>query len=56
MASTQFEPADARKAFPCFDEPAIKAKYQLTMIRHAKNFDSTLFNTPLISKTQYTYI
>ena len=43
------EPAHARRAFPCMDEPAIKAEWQLKMIRHNKNFQVTYFNTPLES-------
>ena len=48
-AFTQFEPIDARSAFPCFDEPSFKVPWQLTL--HVKDSHTALSNTPVVSET-----
>jgi alanyl aminopeptidase len=43
-AMTQFEPIDARRVFPCFDEPSFKVPWKLALI--IKNGDKAFANTP----------
>nr|AGU09876.1 Peptidase family M1 [uncultured organism] len=45
LLSTQFEATDARRMFPCWDEPAFRARFQLTATVPAKW--STMSNMPI---------
>ncbi len=47
-ASTHFEPIDARRAYPCFDEPSFKAPWQLTL--RIKTGQRAFANTPVESQ------
>ena len=47
-AATQFEAADARRAFPCFDEPEFKARFSVELIHPAGN--AAIANMPVTSQ------
>ncbi|KAG9401552.1 hypothetical protein AC1031_009422 [Aphanomyces cochlioides] len=47
MAVTQFEACDARRALVCWDEPAIKAKFQISMLTRPDR--EAISNTPVVS-------
>ena len=48
LATTQFEATDARRAFPCWDEPACKATFQVTL--NIPRSMVAVSNTPVIDQ------
>src|SRR5712691_3566161 len=46
---SQFEPDDARQAFPCWDEPSFKIPYQVTLV--VPEGDLALSNTPIATES-----
>lgn len=55
-AVTQFAPTDARRCFPCWDEPALKAKFTLTIEQNDPN-NTVLSNMPVsaVTSNQVTF-
>ena len=51
IGTTQFQPTGARQAFPCFDEPSLKAKFKLSIVRDPHYL--ALFNMPKEKTVDY---
>ena len=54
LLASQLQATHARKVFPCFDEPGIKAKFNITMEYLASSGYTTKGNTD-VYKTEDLY-
>ena len=48
LATTQFEATDARRALPCWDEPAVKATFRVTL--NIPDAMQAVSNTPIVAE------
>nr|XP_045603518.1 glutamyl aminopeptidase-like [Procambarus clarkii] len=46
IATSKFQPTDARSAFPCFDEPSFKSTFSTTLVRPSHGY-TALSNMPV---------
>ncbi|XP_042311855.1 aminopeptidase Q [Sceloporus undulatus] len=51
LIASQLQPLDARKVYPCFDEPAMKATFNISIVHHP-NY-TALSNMPAIDVSEY---
>ena len=50
MATTQLEATDARRAFPCWDEPSLKATFLMTLV--VPSDMTAVSNMPIVSEEE----